>query len=79
MRFGASIRVFFRKKTYLCSLKQKSKVMKDNRIIGRKYEQQLLASICEQREARMVAVYGRRRIGKTFLVKEVFRDRFAFA
>lgn len=52
--------------------------MKDNRIIGRKYEQQLLSSICEQREARMVAVYGRRRVGKTFLIREFFHNEFDF-
>ena len=52
--------------------------MKDNKIIGRKYEQQLLSSICEQREARMVAVYGRRRVGKTFLIREFFHNEFDF-
>lgn len=26
----------------------------------------------------MLAVYGRRRIGKTFLIREYFDDRFAF-
>ena len=52
--------------------------MNDNRIIGRKYEQQLLESVCEQREARMVAVYGRRRVGKTFLVREFFHNEFDF-
>ena len=52
--------------------------MNDNRIIGRKYEQQLLESVCEQREARMVAVYGRRRVGKTFLVRELYGSQFVF-
>ncbi len=52
--------------------------MNDNRIIGRKYEQQLLESVCEQREARMVAVYGRRRVGKTFLIREFFHNEFDF-
>ena len=52
--------------------------MNNNRIIGRKYEQQLLESICEQREARMVAVYGRRRVGKTYLIKEFFVARITF-
>ena len=28
--------------------------------------------------AQMLVVYGRRRIGKTFLVREYFDDRFAF-
>ncbi len=52
--------------------------MKDNRIIGRKYEQRLLKSVCEEREARMVAVYGRRRVGKTFLIREFFHNEFDF-
>ena len=52
--------------------------MNDNKIIGRKYEQQLLESVCEQREARMVAVYGRRRVGKTFLIREFFHNEFDF-
>lgn len=52
--------------------------MNDNKIIGRRHEQQVLASICEQREARMVAVYGRRRVGKTFLIKEFFHNEFDF-
>ena len=32
----------------------------------------------ESKEAEFVAVYGRRRVGKTFLVKETFRHRFTF-
>ena len=41
--------------------------MADNRIIGREYEQHVLKNICEEKEARLVAVYGRRRVGKTYL------------
>ena len=52
--------------------------MKNNRIIGREYEQRLFESICEEREAKMVAVYGRRRVGKTFLIKEFFHNEFDF-
>ncbi len=48
-------------------------------IIGRKEESRILLQCAESQQSELVAVYGRRRIGKTFLVKEVFRDRFAFA
>ena len=43
--------------------------MSKNRIIGRDYEQHILQNICGEDEARLVAVYGRRRVGKTYLVK----------
>ena len=43
--------------------------MADYNIIGREYEQQILQSICEETEAKLVAVFGRRRVGKTFLIK----------
>ena len=46
--------------------------MTDNRIIGREYEQHILKNICEEKEARLVAVYGRHRVGKTYLVKYCF-------
>ena len=51
---------------------------KDNRIIGRKYEQHILKNICEEEEARLIAVYGRRRVGKTYLVKYFFDEKFDF-
>lgn len=47
-------------------------------IIGRKVEQELLLHCLESKKSEFVAVYGRRRIGKTFLVREVFGDRFTF-
>ena len=46
--------------------------------IGRKEEQRELFEALEKREAQFVAVYGRRRVGKTFLIRETFRDRFVF-
>ena len=39
-------------------------------IIGRKHEQDILNACVETHRAEFVAIYGRRRIGKTFLVKQ---------
>lgn len=47
-------------------------------IIGRKTERNELDRIYAASGARFVAVYGRRRVGKTFLIKEHFHGSFAF-
>ena len=47
-------------------------------IIGRKHEQDILNACVETHRAEFVAIYGRRRIGKTFLVKQFFQDSFDF-
>jgi len=39
-------------------------------IVGRVAEQKRLREILSSREAELVALYGRRRVGKTFLVRE---------
>ncbi len=49
-----------------------------NRIIGRKYEQALLNDLYKSKKAEFVVVYGRRRIGKTFLIREMFEGNFTF-
>lgn len=47
-------------------------------IIGRKKEIKLLNEYYLSGKAEFVAVYGRRRIGKTFLIRNLFRNQFAF-
>lgn len=47
-------------------------------IIGRKSEQAELLRILNRRQAQLVAVYGRRRVGKTFLVRELLKEHFVF-
>lgn len=48
------------------------------KVIGRIKEIEMLESLYKSESAEFVAVYGRRRVGKTFLIKELFKDRFAF-
>ena len=47
-------------------------------IIGRIKEQELLGEYMSSGQAEFIAIYGRRRIGKTFLVKQFFDDKFDF-
>lgn len=47
-------------------------------LIGRQLEISALQECSRSDRSELVAVYGRRRIGKTFLVKETFHDRFTF-
>jgi len=47
-------------------------------MIGRKHEIEQLNDVYESGQSEFVAVYGRRRIGKTYLITEAFGNRFAF-
>ncbi len=47
-------------------------------LIGRKNEISTLNSTLHDENSHFIAIYGRRRIGKTFLVREVFNYRFTF-
>ena len=51
--------------------------MNDN-FIGREAEIQQLNAIMSSKEAEFVVVYGRRRVGKTFLINSFFDDQYAF-
>ena len=47
-------------------------------IIGREYEIKRLDRAMEEKEAQLIIVYGRRRVGKTYLINEYFDGRFDF-
>ena len=47
-------------------------------MVGRIKEISELTRLYESTESEFVAVYGRRRVGKTYLVRETFADHFAF-
>ena len=44
------------------------------KIIGRKPEQEALSRLYASGEAEFLALYGRRRVGKTFLIRNTFAD-----
>ena len=52
--------------------------MSRNRIIGRNEEISRLDRCMEDARAQLVIVYGRRRVGKTYLINEYFGSDFAF-
>ena len=47
-------------------------------MIGRKKEIALLKRLYESNKAQFVAVYGRRRVGKTYLINDVFGEKITF-
>lgn len=46
--------------------------------IGREIEKGILEQTLRGKEAELIAIYGRRRVGKTFLIKSVFSEKLAF-
>lgn len=52
--------------------------MNSPKLIGRKKEITLLHKLYKSQRSEFVALYGRRRVGKTFLVKEMFGNQYDF-
>ena len=48
------------------------------KIIGRNREKDVLSSCLSSNRPEFVVVYGRRRVGKTFFIKEFFNGQFSF-
>ena len=48
------------------------------KLIGRKKELEALREYISSNRSEFVAVYGRRRVGKTFLIRQMAADNFAF-
>jgi AAA+ ATPase superfamily predicted ATPase len=51
------------------------KMTKDQKIIGRDVEQKIFQKIFDSERAEFLTVYGRRRVGKTFLIREYFQNK----
>ena len=47
-------------------------------IIGRKQQIEELMRLFRKKQSQLVAIYGRRRVGKTYLVRELFKEHLAF-
>jgi len=47
-------------------------------IIGREEEKYIFNQCIESKKPEFVAVFGRRRVGKTFLIREYFKHQFSF-
>jgi AAA+ ATPase superfamily predicted ATPase len=47
----------------------------ESKIIGREQEKRVLQRLLDSDEPELLALYGRRRVGKTFLVKEFFEEK----
>lgn len=63
-------RIFF----YICRVKIKNSSM----IIARDKELKILRDLQESKYSNLVAIYGRRRVGKTFLIREAYNYNFCF-
>ena len=48
-------------------------------VIGRAQEQASFNKLLQSAQAEFVVIYGRRRVGKTYLVREFFKDRIVFS
>lgn len=48
-------------------------------IVGRELEKAKLSTALNSHRSELIAVYGRRRIGKTYLTREFYRDRIIFS
>ena len=62
---------------YICTIPARYSKM-SKKIIGRKNEVLLLKELITSSKAEFVAIYGRRRIGKTYLVKNVYAENISF-
>lgn len=48
-------------------------------LVAREKEQNILKELLENDDAQFLAVYGRRRVGKTYLIRECLGDKFVFS
>lgn len=64
---------------YIFASALSSVVMANQSIIGRNAEKEILSRIYQSRKSEFVAIYGRRRVGKSYLVNEFFKNKILFS
>jgi AAA+ ATPase superfamily predicted ATPase len=47
-------------------------------VVGRKYESNRLKASLKSENSELIAIYGRRRIGKTYLVRNIYEKYIRF-
>lgn len=47
-------------------------------MVGREKETLELEELYNRNKPELLAIYGRRRVGKTYLIEQVFKNRFSF-
>ncbi len=47
-------------------------------LLGREEEKKRITAYCNTPKSEFIAVYGRRRVGKTYLIKQYFKNEFTF-
>lgn len=47
-------------------------------LIGREKETKIMKNLLQSKEAELLAVIGRRRVGKTFLIKKIYHEQMSF-
>ena len=52
--------------------------MNMEKFVGREKELEVLKMLYASQKSEFIAVYGRRRVGKTFLVRTAFKNQFTF-
>jgi uncharacterized protein len=62
----------------LANSKNRSTMAVKHQIVGRKDERKELDLALKSPCAELIAIYGRRRVGKTFLIRQHFRDQIIF-
>ena len=57
---------------------QISIVMNPSSVIGREEELDTISRLYESGRSEFLAIYGRRRVGKSFLIEEALENKFSF-
>ncbi len=49
------------------------------KLIGRNKEKEILINVLNSNKSELITIYGRRRVGKTFLINQVYKSNIVFS